>query len=1024
MPDSFLAVGRRSRGMVRVVASASAHVLLAYAVAFSPGDLRAQGEPAQTFLDQLRAEGYFEMAVIYLDRLEQYPGVSQELLAASSLEKAQTYISAAVASTDARQRDQKFKDAEAELRAFAGQGAHPRIAEARAQLGRLQMVRASQLMAGEPDDAKRESARQSYLEAGKTFDAIVEELTVKLKEIQGQKIDDSKDPDAASRRDRYRGEFLQAKFDAAESRRLAAETYRDPAKDGKELLDDAIARFTDLYDKYGQKYPIGAGSLYYTGRCYELLGDQKNALDKFLLMLDQVDADPLREAKFLALSGAIRMWLLQSPPNFELGISRGNEVLGSVRRNELGLPSVGELRVHVAKAFLAKAKDKNQSGPDKNNAQSEARKLLVSANKIAGPHLDEAKRLMSDFGSADAPVELPKAEPPKSLEDAITKARQLLSVTASLRQSLNVLEKKSGSSPDVKKETENIRKQLADSSGVGVVILRGGLAMVTRDSDFDKVNEARQLLTYLLYEEKRYRDAAVVGRFLAQTSPGTDVGLRGGLLALNSLQLLLSEVPQDANAGLIDQVDTLGKYLTKTWPDNPDANAAQGVMIRLALSKDRFDEAAEMIDRMPAGSEQSKYRRLLGQLLYNASVLTRRDGNEDAADRLLDQASRQLRQGLDSIEGNLAGGEVMQAALVMCKIYLKQDDARTALEVLDHPTYGPLKLLQTQGPPNDRFEGDLYGTELQVLVQLMIDPNQDPAQLLGRATTTMGKLRKSFGGADGQARLSSTYMRMAGSIRDQLDGSTPARREKLIGAFRVFLSRIAETTKDRDTLSWVGQTLMQMGESAMRPTDSKASGQAAVLIQSAADTFDELLSDQKEKPLELQYQLARCHRLLGKYKDAIDGLAAILSAKPMMLDAQTEAALAYEKWAGEVAPKFAANAYKAALSGGRPGANGKNVIWGWGQISQLTSGKQQFRDRFFEARYHVASCRYLMGKAQGSNEVMQQAIADITKVAALYPGMGGPELRGKFDSLMKEIQRALGQQATGLPPAPNKTAAK
>ena len=343
---------------------------------------------------------------------------------------------------------------------------------------------------------------------------------------------------------------------------------------------------------------------------------------------------------------------------------------------------------------------------------------------------------------------------------------------------------------------------------------------------------------------------------------------------------------------------------------------------------------------------------------------------------------------------------------------------RTALEVLDHPTYGPIKLLLSQGPPNDRFEGDLYGTELQVLVQLMIDPNQDPAKLLGRATSTMGKLRNSFTGADGQARLSSTYMRMAGSIRDQLDSASPSRREKLIGAFRVFLNRIAETTNDQDTLSWVGQTLMQMGESAMLPTDNKAAGQAAELIQSAADTFHGLLDDDQEESLALQYQLARCQRLLGNYKAAIDGLAAILAAKPMMLDAQTEAAMAYEKWAGEVAPKFAANAYKAALSGGRPSANGKNVIWGWGQISQLTSGKEQYRDRFFEARYHVASCRFLMGKALGSNEVMQRAVTDITQVASLYPGLGGPEMRRKFDSLMKEIQRTLGQQATGLPPAP------
>tara|TARA_R110002049_G_scaffold2750_2_gene21386 strand:- start:88273 stop:91353 length:3081 start_codon:yes stop_codon:yes gene_type:complete len=978
----------------------------------------AQGEPAQAFLDQLRSQGYYDMAVIYLDRLNQYPGVDPELLAAASLEKAQTYIDAAVASTDADKRDRNFRDAETQLRQFTRQGSHPRIAEARSQLGRLQMVRASQLMASDPTDAQRDAARESYLEAAKTFDAIVDELTIKLKDIQGQKIDASKDPEAAQRRDRYRAEFLQAKFDAAETRRLAAETFKDPASDGKALLQKSTELFTDLYDNYGQKYPIGANALFYTGRCQELLGNNKDALDRFMLMLDQVDADPLREAKFQALSGAIRLWLKQSPPDYQQGIKLGEEMLRSVRRNEQSLASVQELRVHVAKAYLAKANDGGQSGPDKNNAQSEGRKLLVNASKVPGPHLAEAKSLMADLGVEDTKVELPKAEPPKSLDDAVEKARQLLSATESLRQSLSVLSSEPNPSKEVQDQINEITKQLAESSGIGIVILRGGLAMMTRNSDFEKVNEARQLLTYILYQEKRYRDAAVVGRFLARTSPGTEVGLRGGLLALNSLQLLLAEVPTDANAGLIDQVDALGKFLTKTWPNNPDARAAEGVMIRLALSKDRFDEAESLINQMAEGPEQAKFRRLLGQLLYNASVLAGRDGDRENAQQLLNRAGEQLSLGLEAAESGRVDGEAMQAALVLGKIYLKQDNAAAAIKVLDHPVYGPIGLMKSLGPPTESFGGDLYGTELQVLVQLMISADQDTAKLLGRATDTMENLRKSFAGPDGQKRLSATYMRMAGSIRDQLDSAPPAKREKLIGAFRVFLDRIAKTTKNPDTLSWVGQTLMQMGESAMLPTDSKATGQAAELIQSAASTFESLLQGNQEKPLALQYQLARCYRLLGQYKKAIDTLATILEAKPMMLDAQSEAALAYEKWAAEVAPKYASNAYSTALSGGRRGADGKNVIWGWGKISQLTSGKEQFRDKFFDARYHVASCRYLMGKAMGSNEVMQKAVSDITKVASLYPELGGPEQRKKFDVLMKEIQRALGQQATGLAATP------
>jgi hypothetical protein len=134
----------------------------------------------------------------------------------------------------------------------------------------------------------------------------------------------------------------------------------------------------------------------------------------------------------------------------------------------------------------------------------------------------------------------------------------------------------------------------------------------------------------------------------------------------------------------------------------------------------------------------------------------------------------------------------------------------------------------------------------------------------------------------------------------------------------------------------------------------------------------------------------------------------------MMLDTQMEAARAYEQWAGSIGPQFAARAYASAFSGARPGADGKNIIWGWGRISKMVSGRPEFREQFFEARYHVALCRFLMGKAEQNNKVIEQAATDITQVAALYPEMGGRERHAQFDLLLKEIQKVLGKNPDGL----------
>ena len=177
----------------------------------------------------------------------------------------------------------------------------------------------------------------------------------------------------------------------------------------------------------------------------------------------------------------------------------------------------------------------------------------------------------------------------------------------------------------------------------------------------------------------------------------------------------------------------------------------------------------------------------------------------------------------------------------------------------------------------------------------------------------------------------------------------------------------------------------------MPPGNAKAQGQAADLLKTAAETFRRLKAAGKEVPLAVEYQLGKAERLQGNYKADIDIFEELLTKKPMMLDAQMEAALAYEQWAATLPPKFTGKAYQSALNGARPNAEKKNAIWGWGKISQLTSRDPKFQEMFFEARYHVALCRFLWGKAVKSKQLIEKSVTDITKVNSLYPKMGGAE---------------------------------
>ncbi|MGB7345835.1 MAG: tetratricopeptide repeat protein, partial [Pirellulaceae bacterium] len=770
---------------------------------------------------------------------------------------------------------------------------------------------------------------------------------------------------------------------------------------------------TDIADKYAN-YPQGAQATLFLGQIQELLGDKAKAIQHYKDMVDAIDADPLRDAKFQAAAGLISMYMGESPPKIQAGIDVGNPLIKGIRPNEKNASSVQSLRLALGKALLAKSVDKdNQKPTDMKRALAEGRGLLNDASKVPGPHADEVKELLAGLGISQEEADLPTAEQPKSLADALDSARTILAATQNIEESLQLLNEKD-ETDELKKQKEDLTKQLRDTYSIGVQILRAGLGMANSRVDNELLNQARQFLAFTLYRQQQHRDTVVVGTFLAKNSPGTDAGLKGGLMALSSLQHLLADVPADENDGLLLQLEKLGDFLTKTWPDNPDAAKAQGVRIQLLLQKDDFDGAKQLITEMKAGDERGAFQRLLGQLLFNRSLQMRIDGKTEESKAIIDDAGKILQEGLDSISGNLIAGEAMQAAVVLARVFLDQDKSKEALAILDHPKYGPLKLILTQGSPTKSFSGDLYSTTIQAMFAEMIAAS-DPEPLLKRSEGIMEKLREAYPGKDGQEKLNRIYMRMAQDLSKELKKAPPAKKSKLIAVFKVFLNRMIETTKDDATLNWAAQTLMVMGKEAMQPAQVKATGQAAELIRSAADIFKSQMGDDLSK----RFQYAHALRLSGDYKTALGEFEAILKQNQMMLDAQMEAALAYEYWAPEQKQAaLSARVYKAALNGGRPGPNGKNVIWGWGLISKQTNGKKQYRDKFFEARYHVGLCRYMEGKKLGDKKTMEQAVKDITQIEALYPDMGGREQHAKFDALLKEIQRALGDRPTGLKPLP------
>jgi hypothetical protein len=124
--------------------------------------------------------------------------------------------------------------------------------------------------------------------------------------------------------------------------------------------------------------------------------------------------------------------------------------------------------------------------------------------------------------------------------------------------------------------------------------------------------------------------------------------------------------------------------------------------------------------------------------------------------------------------------------------------------------------------------------------------------------------------------------------------------------------------------------------------------------------------------------------------------------------------------------------FERAIHGGHKlRSTGHKRIWGWLKISQVAARaartNQKYRDTFFEARYNVSRCRYLAAM-KSTGAVRQNGLAkakqSIHSVLQLYPKMGGEHWRSEFDTLLKDIQKASGEEPVGLTERRAETARK
>lgn len=1009
-----------------------------FAIALSIGLLSLSGgflsaaEPAERFLERLRGEGYFELAVRYLDRLEEYPGVPAEFTETVELERAHVLTAAAQASRVTEQRDAHFAAASEALRKFVKEHpSHPRQPEAQLQLGNLLIVRGVELMelGGPPDATRRTQAREAFNAAANTFNAIVTDLREKLFAMQGQKIDIQKEPEKIAIRDKYRADYLQALLLGGDAMKRAAETFEGESEERTALYGKALERFNELSDKYDGEL-AGILAILYAGEAHQALGQWEKALDRYLAVLDQDDHPLLRSPKVKATTGLIRVYMAKQPPEPKAAIDRGQPLADSIRPDERRLPEWQELRIELADAYLALAAA-TEAAAESRRITGSARELLLAASRVPGPTQEMASQRLAKLGIGTEPSSaLEKAvKIPETFAETMTIVNEILEEERNLTLAAQLLERRAGQGEAVTDEQTKARQSLSALRARGIELLRHALSRADSETSVSALNSARASLAFLLYRHQHLREAAVVGSFVARRYPSSELALSSGLTALGSLQLALRDIEGNSD-GMLVQIQDLAEYLVTQWPQDPQTATARELLVRIAIARSNFEDArrflAELPDDVPAKNE---LQQAMGKLMWNRYIQLQKAGEEEAAAAMQREAAETLSTGLAKLKADQVQGSDLEAALLLSRIQMLSGDPGAALQTLDSEVYGPLRRIDSVKPSRENFRGELYATALQALVSQLTAGEADTEALMKRASELLEGLQKAYEGQpEGNQKLVGTYFQLARDIREQLDAAAPEQKQKLTAAFRLFLDSLAARTDDPTTLHWAAQTLLQLGQGMMENPDAKATGQAAELIRSSMTLLEKIAARAAKEPewlegdkmlTQVRLELGTAARSIGEYKTAIDSLSDILAENQMLIDAQVEAALVYEQWAATLPEQYASVSYGRAIAGAKPDPKTRrNTIWGWGSIAKRTMGQKGFEETFFNARYHLALSRFLQGKKEKdpkeAEKRYRQASEDIRNVLVRYPDMGGPVSRKKYDSLLGQIQKSLGKKSVGL----------
>lgn len=1028
--------GRIGRLMVRALVGLSVGLLLCC------GAPRASAAPPyQQFLEGLRNRGYFDMALLQLDRLAEDANAPAEIKAVVDYERAITLIAYSQTGTDPATQTKRLDEATAAMERFVQANPnHPLSAQAQTERGKILIgkARVSIMEANSPGNegqaaAIREEGRKFLADARTIFESARAKYDEQWKSF-GPFVDEQSTAERAQRNEALNA-LIQSRLNLAECTYREAQTYPEMDAKRAELLDAAA----DQYEAIHADYRSQIGGLFarmWMGKCYEeqaprpgsnqTLNPQQTARAREMLNIAEAIYTELLEHDTSGAASAARMqeyafWfklIVRNHPvlsDHQLVVNLATEWIDGRRGAQARSVVAQGVRWERAQAFESLA-----NKPDL--PEAERARLLRSSladaefvNAFPGEYRDVSRamiqRVKASLGRGEGD--------PQDFDSANGLAQTLHNQIGERQRAIDAAK-----TPEEKtKAQEAFASHLNETARV----LRLALSFAGPGTDRSALNAARYRLAYAEYQLGNFYDAAVLGSYVGskfyEESP--QIALDAAYLGMAAFYKLYDTAGPDGKDFAMAKLRSTADFIAANFPDSEQANESRMMLGRLFMDEGEFQQAAEWFSKVPSSSGEAREARLLaGRAFWDSYFVNQRLPEEarppaEELDKLAADAEKFLREGLDLAKKQIpaespAPEEVIAGKATLAQITNLNGNYQEAVDLISAAPHAVLAAIEV--PPNTaRPKVGVKSGPFATLVHQQLLRAFIGLQQMDPAIAQMEILQKI--GGEGNTAV---FVDLGRQIKEELERLPEGpEREKVMTAFEMFLDNLSKMQQGQtfSSLVWIGETYFGLAQAATEPKRSTYYDQAAKSYESILARSSEAgFVPSPEAAIGVRLRLASVTANRGDFEKSYELARQVLKEVPQALNAQVETANILKEW-GNSGVTEAPEKLLLSIQGDRS----DNVfVWGWGQIAQrlqrtLESNpdNEEFKELYRQARYEIPLARRAYAKTQPNQEKFQEAInraeKELTTFTSTTPQEEiGPEWWAQFEALYAGIQQDQG----------------